>query len=102
APDERTGVGMRMPSRLQPENVARNMPLTELSQEVQDFLLPKLGRGTIPHAQAPHRWKAAAPGEQVVSLYGMSHAGTAKDVHVHAPCRGKIHADKLRPRFARA
>ena len=74
----------------------------ELLQEAQDFLLPKLGRGTIPHAQAPQRRKAAAPGEQVVPLHGMPHVGTGKDVHVHAPCRGNIHADELRARFARA
>ena len=102
APDERAGIGVRLPAGLQAEDVAGNVPLAELLQEAHDVLLVQLRRGAIPHAQAPHRRQAAAAGEEVVTLHGVTHVGTGEDVHVHAAGAGHVDAHEFRAQGLRA
>ena len=71
-------------------------------RKFEHFLLLQRGRGTIPHAQAPHRRQEPAPGKQVVALHGMAHVGTAEEIHVHASRRGDIDAHKMRRELRRA
>ena len=54
-PNIRAGIGVRLPSWLQPENVAWNFPVPELLCERDKIRVRCIGGSSIPEAETPLR-----------------------------------------------
>jgi hypothetical protein len=84
---------MRLPARLEPEHVARNLSLAQIAGNGQSFAGVCRTHQTVPEAQTPLRRFNAAAGKEIVAADRIEHGGARKQVYVNAAGERHFHCD---------
>ena len=83
-PDVSAGIGMSLPARLQPEDVAGHAVLPDLPRQRQQRLLVGVPVRPVEDAQPPQRRQGAAAAEQVIPADSVTEIFSGEDVQVHS------------------
>src|SRR6187402_504623 len=75
---------MRLPARLQADDVARNLARAKLLHQIQNLRGVEMKFWTVPKAQTPGGRVHAATGEHVISLDRLQHGRSGEEIDVHS------------------